>query len=118
MNRVDGKVALVTGGGSGIGQASSMLLATGGAKIVVTDIDEASARKTEEAILQQGGEAISVQHDVTSEADWDRVVAETTDAFGKLNVLVNNAGVSGAGSGAFEELSMDQWKLEIGRAHV
>ncbi len=110
MNRVDEKVALVTGGGSGIGEASSKLLASGGAKIVVTDIDQDAARRTEEAILQQGGEANSLQHDVTSEADWDRVVGEATNAYGKLNVLVNNAGVSGAGSGAFEDLSLDQWK--------
>lgn len=114
MNRVDEKVALVTGAGSGIGEASSLLLAQGGAKVVVTDVNEEAAKKTEESILQQGGQAISMHQDVVEEARWSEVIAATLDEFGRLDTLVNNAGVSGADSGVFEETTLDQWKSVMG----
>ena len=65
MNRVAGKVALVTGAGMGLGRAASLLLAAEGAKIVVTDIDEAAARETAELIAGNGGERLSFRHDVS-----------------------------------------------------
>lgn len=110
MNRVDDKVALVTGAGGGLGEASSLLLAKGGAKVVVTDIDEEAAKKTEQSILQQGGQAISLHQNVVEEGRWNEVIEASLKEFGKLDTLVNNAGVSGADTGTFEETSLDQWK--------
>ena len=90
MGRVAGKVALVTGGGSGLGKADCMILAAEGAKVVVSDINLAAA----EAVAREiGPSAIAVEHDVTSEDAWKSALAETLAAFGGLNILVNNAGV-------------------------
>ncbi len=90
MGRVSGKVALVTGGGSGLGKADCLLLAQEGARVVVSDVNLASAQAVAAEI---GAHAIALQHDVASEADWVRVVAETETRFGGLHVLVNNAGI-------------------------
>ena len=73
MNRVDNKVALVTGGGSGIGRASCCLLAQAGAKVFVTDINQAALDETVEIIVSSGGVATGVHQDVTDEARWDEV---------------------------------------------
>ena len=70
MNKVDGKVALVTGGGSGIGKTTCELLAKSGAQVVVTDIAVESAEVTAQFIRDSGGDAISLSHDVASEEDW------------------------------------------------
>ena len=94
MSRVDGKVALVTGGGSGIGKASCELLAQAGAQVVVTDIDLEAAKETVKAIVESNGEAIAVKHDVTREGDWKHVIDTTLQHFKKLDVLVNNAGMT------------------------
>jgi 3(or 17)beta-hydroxysteroid dehydrogenase len=90
MGRVSGKVALVTGGGSGLGKADCELLAAEGARVVVTDVNEAAAQAVAAGI---GANAIALHHDVASEEDWQRVLAETEKAFGGLNILVNNAGI-------------------------
>lgn len=90
MGRVSGKVALVTGGGSGLGKADCELLAAEGARVVVSDVNEAAAQAVAAGI---GANAIAIRHDVTSEEDWQRVLAETEKAFGGLNILVNNAGI-------------------------
>jgi NAD(P)-dependent dehydrogenase (short-subunit alcohol dehydrogenase family) len=90
VGRLDGKVALVTGGGSGIGAATARRLAEEGARVVVTDRDEASAHATAAAL---GPQALALQHDVVDEARWAEVIAETAARFGPLSVLVNNAGV-------------------------
>jgi NAD(P)-dependent dehydrogenase (short-subunit alcohol dehydrogenase family) len=98
MDRVKGKVALVTGGASGIGRASALLLAKEGAAVVVTDIQDDAGKDVVAAIQKAGGEAIYLHHDVASEDAWIGVVAETKKHFGKLHVLVNNAGIAIAGS--------------------
>jgi 3(or 17)beta-hydroxysteroid dehydrogenase len=90
MGRVEGKVALVTGGGSGLGKADCLLLAAEGAKVVVSDINFASAQAVAAEI---GANAIAVEHDVTSEEGWVKTLAATEAAFGGLNILVNNAGI-------------------------
>ena len=93
MDRVKGKVAIVTGGAGGLGESEASLLAKEGAKVVVTDIDAASIERVAAGINARGGRAIFVQHDVTSEAEWSKVIGRTVDEFGRLDVLVNNAGV-------------------------
>ena len=97
-DRVKGKVALITGGASGIGRACAELLAVEGATIIVTDIQDALGSSVVEAISANGGTARYLHHDVTSEDEWIAVVAGTVEAFGRLDVLVNNAGIGVGGS--------------------
>ena len=90
MNRVDGKVALVTGGARGIGGETVRRLAEAGAKVAITDVLTAEG---EALAAEIGDAAIFFEHDVTSEPDWERVVGETAQRFGRLDILINNAGV-------------------------
>ena len=110
MSQLDNKVALVTGGGSGIGAASSEALAAKGAAIVVTDIDAEAAEQTANVINQRGGKAISLQQDVTIESRWVEVVDESLREFGQLTSLVNNAGISGAGADNFADGGFESWR--------
>lgn len=105
MGRVDGKVAIVTGAASGLGRASAVMLAREGARVVLTDID---AEKGAHAAAAIGGEATFMAHDVTSEDDWRRVVADTVDRFSRLDVLVNNAGV--AVMKDIEHTTLEEWR--------
>lgn len=91
MGRVQGKVALVTGAGLGLGRATSLLLAKEGAKLVVTDIDEKLAAQTAAAIGEAAGEVLSLRHDVSDPDEWSSVMAAVEKKFGRLDVLVNNA---------------------------
>ena len=109
MNQVEGKVALVTGGGSGIGEATCLLLAAAGAAVVVTDINQVTGEETAETIKDKGGKAIFLHHDVTSEADWQRICDAPLATYGRLDILVNNAGISGAGLPPFEEATLASW---------
>lgn len=88
MGRLQDKVAIVTGGAHGMGAATCRLFAAEGAKVVVTDLDEAAG----EALAQEIGGAF-MKLDVSNEADWERVVADTSARFGRIDVLVNNAGM-------------------------
>ncbi|MEI9990818.1 MAG: glucose 1-dehydrogenase [Rhizomicrobium sp.] len=97
-DRVKGKVALVTGGASGIGRASALLLAREGAKVAVTDIQDDQGKDVGGAIAKSGGEAIYLHHDVASEEAWESVAAAVKAKFGRLDILVNNAGIAIAGS--------------------
>lgn len=90
MGRVEGKVALVTGGGSGLGAADCRRLAEEGAKVLVCDIDLAAAQSVAAGI---GDAAVAVKHDVSSETDWKAAIAEAERRFGGLHILVNNAGI-------------------------
>ena len=87
------KVAIVTGGASGIGAASAETLAREGAKVVVTDIDEAGGNAVVGRITGAGGEAVFLQQDVTDETRWQEVVAETERRYGRLDILFSNAGI-------------------------
>jgi 3(or 17)beta-hydroxysteroid dehydrogenase len=107
MNRVKGKVAIITGSASGIGKATAFLLAEEGAKIVVADINEVNGKKVAEEIRSKGGEAIFIKHDVTSERDWNKTIEKTLAEFGKLDILVNNAGVTLVKE--IEKTSLEEW---------
>ncbi|KAF2816992.1 3-alpha--hydroxysteroid dehydrogenase [Mytilinidion resinicola] len=92
MGRLDGKVAIVTGAGQGMGAAHARRMASEGAKVILTDIDAVGASQIAKEI---GQNALFIQHDVASMSDWTRVVAEAEKAFGPVTVLVNNAGILG-----------------------
>lgn len=94
--RLDGKVALVTGGARGIGAAIARAMAGAGAAVLLTDILEADGQATVESIRADGGQAAFMTHDVTDEAQWEAAVAEALAQFGGLQVLVNNAGIETA----------------------
>jgi NAD(P)-dependent dehydrogenase (short-subunit alcohol dehydrogenase family) len=113
VSRVQGKVAIVTGAASnpGLGRAIALVLAREGARVVATDVDEAGVRDCAAAIRAAGGEALALRHDVTRESDWREVVARTLDAFGRLDVLVNNAGI--AVLKPLEQLSLEDWNRQI-----
>jgi len=102
-----GKVALVTGGGSGIGRATAIAFAKAGARVAVDDINESTGRGTVAEIVAAGGEAIFILADVTDEAAVARMVAETLAAFGRLDCAFNNAGISGG------SLPGEYWDSEI-----
>ncbi len=111
MNRLGGRVALVTGAASGIGRAIALRLAEEGAKVVVTDIDDDGGARTVEAISAAGGEATFVHHDVVSEADWEAACAAAADAFGGLDVLVNNAGMGDLA--VIEDTTLADWERTV-----
>jgi len=90
--RLGGKVALITGGASGMGQSEAVIFAREGAKVIVADVLEAEGKKVADSL---GGAGRFVALDVTSEAAWQQAIATAVDTFGKLDVLVNNAGISG-----------------------
>jgi NAD(P)-dependent dehydrogenase (short-subunit alcohol dehydrogenase family) len=106
--RLEGKVALISGGARGMGAVEARLFAKEGAEVVLGDILEPEGRKVESEIRTTGGEAVFVRLDVTSESDWQHAVDAAVARFGKLNVLVNNAGVSG-GPGRIEETTLEAW---------
>src|ERR671934_1342513 len=96
MDRLNGKIAIVTGGASGIGRATAMMLAAEGASVVIGDVDQAAADVTED-IRRGGGRATYVPADVTSWDDVRGLVATAVDQHGRLDVIVNNAAVAGPG---------------------
>lgn len=92
------KVAVVTGGGGGIGRATALELAALGARVVVADLDEGSATQCAQAVRVQGGQASAWRVDVTSPAEHARLMAHALETFGRIDVMVNNAGVAQGGA--------------------
>ena len=105
--RLDGKVALVTGGAHGMGAEECRLFAREGAKVAIGDIREEDGRRVEAEIAEAGGDAMFVNLNVADENSWTAAVAQIADRYGKLDVLVNNAGISGSGETDFR--STDAW---------
>ncbi len=108
--RVAGKIAIVTGGASGIGRSCAMRLAEEGATVVVTDIQDDLGAKTVEAIRERGGQAEFLRHDVTEEQAWRDVVAAVVSNHGGLHVLVNNAGIGIGGS--ILDMALIDWQRQ------
>lgn len=108
MARCAGKIAMVTGAGKGLGFASSLRLSEAGAKIICTDIDPALAEATAEAVRAAGGEAISLEHNVASEAAWGAVMKSAVAAFDGIDIMVNNAGIAIAAN--IETTTAEQWR--------
>ena len=92
--RLEGKVAIVTGGGSGIGRETCLRFAAEGARIVVADLGIASAEETVALVKAAGGEAVAVKVDVSKAADAKLMVDTAEETYGKVDILFNNAGIS------------------------
>jgi NAD(P)-dependent dehydrogenase (short-subunit alcohol dehydrogenase family) len=109
-NRLEGKTAIVTGGASGIGEATSRLFVDQGARVVVADIDDDKGNALEADLNKNGEVAMYRKLDVTQESRWIEVVDETMAKWGRLDVVVNNAGMSGAkGRATVEDTIVDNW---------
>ena len=113
--RLEGKVALITGAAAGVegelmgfGGAAARIFAQEGAKVVLTDIKEELGERTAIQIRENGGEALFIRHDVTSEQNWIDVIRTTVSAYGKLDILVNNAGTFGPAKNV-EETTVEGW---------
>lgn len=113
MGRLDNKVALVTGAASnpGLGRSTALRLAEEGARLVVTDVDEPGVESCAEEIRAQGGEALALRQDVTDQDGWSEVMAATLDTFGRLDVLVNNAGIEVLVP--IEQMTLEEWNRQI-----
>ena len=105
--RLEGKVAFISGGSRGMGAEEARLFAKEGAKVVIGDVLEDEGQRLAAQIGEEGGEALFVGLDVTSEAQWQAAIAATVARFGKLDVLVNNAGISGHGT--VENTTVEDW---------
>ncbi len=105
---VKGKVAFITGAGSGIGRATAELVARDGAKVALVGREESELREVEEAIRRQGGEAISLVCDVSVAEDVERAVAETVQKWGRLDLVFANAGINGTWA-PIDKITPDEW---------
>jgi len=110
--RLKGKVAIITGAGSGLGRATAMLFAKEGAKVVVAANREKDGQQTLNSIKEAGGDAILVRVDVTKAADLENAVKATVDKYGKLDIMLNNAGTPGPGK-LITDITEEEWHRVI-----
>lgn len=108
--RVAGKVAFVTGGASGLGEAMVRLLVAEGARVVIADVSSEHGEALAQDVGEDNDKAVFVKLDVTDEAGWDRAMDQTIAYFGKLNILVNNAGIAPPGD---MDMSFDLWRQTL-----
>lgn len=109
VGRVQGKKVFITGGAQGLGACFGRMLADEGARVALTDINQAGAAETAAAINKtHDNAAIAIKHDVTNKADWESALATTAEAFGGIDVLINNAGIGTAGS--IESETYENWR--------
>ena len=113
MNRLEGKVAIITGGNSGVGAATAVKFANEGAKVVITARREAQLEEVAVKIREMGGEVLPICSDISKVEDAKRVVAETLAAFGKIDILINNAGVLDNGLKAIDSFTDDDMNRVI-----
>jgi NAD(P)-dependent dehydrogenase (short-subunit alcohol dehydrogenase family) len=111
QQRFDGRVALVTGGASGIGKATAKRIAREGGSVVIADLQDEAGEAVAQEIRASGGRAAYVHLDVTDEAGWAAAVASTIDTFGRLDVLVNNAGIGD--TEPIEVTTVDTWNKVV-----
>lgn len=111
MGRLTGKVAIITGAAGGQGTVEAKLFAKEGAKVVVTDIQYDGLENVVAEIKSAGGEAVAVKHDVTSGEQWEKVVETAVKEFGKIDILINNAGITGQIQQNVEDLEIKDWNL-------
>lgn len=109
MGRVDGKVAMISGAGTGIGREAARMFAREGARVVIAELDEALGSATQDLVIAEGGEALFIPTDVTSDTQVAAAVEGAVDHFGMLNVLYNCAGGSIADDGPVTEVPLDVW---------
>jgi NAD(P)-dependent dehydrogenase (short-subunit alcohol dehydrogenase family) len=107
--RLEGKVALITGGASGMGKVASQLFADEGAKVVLTDVSDVAGEATADEVTTSGGEALYVHADVSKESDAKGMVDATIERFGRLDVLYNNAGIMPGEDGSVHLTTEDVW---------
>jgi NAD(P)-dependent dehydrogenase (short-subunit alcohol dehydrogenase family) len=107
MNRLDGKIAFLSGAARGIGGATAELMASAGAKVAIGDVLDEAGRQTARRIESAGGQALHLHLDVTQEASWAAAMDATVKKFGGLDILVNNAGIFN-GKGV-EDATLDEW---------
>ena len=111
MGQLDGRVAIVTGGASGIGAACAETLAREGARVVATDVDDAGAAAVVAKVKAGGGEATFLHHDVVDEVRWSQVIAETEKRYGRLDIMVANAGI-GISAPSIVDVTMEDWRRQ------
>jgi len=111
MGRLDGKVALISGGAKGQGEVETKLFASEGAKVVFGDILDDQGRRVESEVAEFGGEATYLHLDVTSEDDWEVIVKSVEDKYGRLDILVNNAGIAPRHDGL--DLTGEEWDFTM-----
>lgn len=110
--RLQNKIALITGAGSGMGQAEALRFAKEGATVIATDINEEAVQQVVKTITSAGGQATAYKHNVASNEDWKQIMADVKDQFGRLDILVNNAGISLPTP--FEQQTEEDWSRTYG----
>ena len=115
---LEGKIALVTGGGSGIGQATSLTFAREGAKVVVADVNADGGEETVTQIKVAGGDAFFVHADVSRASDVEAMVKTAVQTFGRLDCAFNNAGIAGGGTDDLRALSGERQRCSVAYARA